>query len=78
MRNQTESVQDTSLRVIPGVSWRVVEVHTFPGARLAVKFMDGMEGEVDMSWLVMSDHAGVFIQLRGPVSFPQPMWDIRG
>jgi hypothetical protein len=33
--------------------------------------MDGMEGEVDMSRLVMSDHAGVFIQLRDPVSFAQ-------
>ena len=71
MRNQTESVQDSSLGVIPRASWRVIEVHTFPGYRLAVKFMDGTEGEVDMSRLVMSDRAGIFIHLRDPALFAQ-------
>ena len=71
MRNQTESVQDSSLGVIPRASWRVVEVHTFPGYRLVVKFIDGTKGEVDMSRLVMSDGAGIFIQLRDPALFAQ-------
>ena len=71
MRNQTASVQDSALGVIPRASWRVVEVHAFPGYRLAVKFIDGTMGEVDMSRLVMSDSAGIFIQLRDPVLFAQ-------
>jgi len=75
MRNQTESVQDSSPGVIPRASWRVVEVHTFPGYRLVVKFIDGTKGEVDMSRLVMSDRAGVFIQLRDPVLFAQAYVD---
>ncbi len=71
MRNQTESIQDSSLGVIPRASWRVVEVHTLPGYRLEVKFVDGTTGEVDMSRLVMSDRAGVFAQLREPAIFAQ-------
>ncbi len=35
---------------------------SLPGYRLAVKFMDGLAGEVDMSQLVMSDTAGIFVQ----------------
>jgi len=33
--------------------------------------MDGAAGEVDMSRLVMSDNAGIFVQLRDPVLFVQ-------
>jgi hypothetical protein len=57
--------------VMPRVPWRVIEVHTFPGYRLEVKFMDGATGEVDMSRLVMSDGAGIFAQLRDPALFAQ-------
>ena len=71
MRNQTESIQDSAPVVIPLAPWRVVEVRAFPGYRLAVKFMDGATGEVDMSRLVMSDSAGVFAQLRDPALFAQ-------
>ena len=71
MRNQTEPIQDSATGVIPRAPWRVVEVHAFPGYRLAVKFMDGTTGEIDMSRLVMSDSAGIFTQLRDPTLFTQ-------
>jgi hypothetical protein len=47
----------------------VVEVQALPDYRLAVKFIDGTSGEVDISRLVMSDSAGVFLQLRDPILF---------
>lgn len=71
MRNQAESRQNSAPGVIPRASWRVIEVHTLPDYRLAVKFMDGTTGEVDLSHLVMSDSAGIFAQLRDPVLFAQ-------
>jgi hypothetical protein len=71
MRNQTESIQDSAPGVIPRAPWRVVEVYAFPGYRLAVKFMDGTTGEIDMSRLVMSDSAGIFARLRDPALFTQ-------
>lgn len=40
-----------------------------PGYRLAVVFMDGTSGEVDLSQLVTGDDAGVFAPLRDPVAF---------
>ena len=71
MRNQTESIQDSAPGVIPRAPWRVVEVRAFPGYRLAVKFMDGATGEVDLSRLVKGENAGIFAQLRDPVLFAQ-------
>ena len=64
MRNQTESTQNSTPGVIPCASWRVVEVHTLPGYRLLVRFVDGTTGGVDLSRLIMSDKAGIFAALR--------------
>jgi hypothetical protein len=47
----------------------VTEVHTLPGYHLVVKFVDGTEGEVDLSQLVLSNKAGVFAALRDPAVF---------
>ena len=71
MRNQTESIQDSASGVIPRAPWRVAELHALPGYRLAVKFMDDVTGEVDMSQLIMSDSAGIFAQLRDTALFAQ-------
>ncbi len=75
MRNQAEPIQDSAPGVIPRAPWRVVEVHTLPGYRLMVKFIDGTAGEVDLSRLVMSDGAGIFAQLRDPVVFARLMYN---
>ena len=69
MRNQAESTQNSTPGVIPCASWRVTEVHTLPGYRLMVKFVDGTKGEVDLSRVVMSDKAGIFAALRAPALF---------
>ena len=69
MRNQAESIQNSASGVIPRAPWRVVDVHPLPGYCLAVKFVDGTAGEVDVSRLVLSESAGIFAQLRDPMVF---------
>ncbi len=51
--------------------WRVVEARPLDGCRLHVRFVDGLEGEVDMSALVRSSTAGVFARLADPFLFAQ-------
>ena len=67
--------KDSPLNVTPPIRprmpWRVVEVQTLPGYRLRVRFIDGLDGTVDMSVLVRSPHAGVFAQLADPTRFAQ-------
>jgi hypothetical protein len=46
--------------VRPAMPWRVVSVEASRGYRLRVRFLDGLEGVVDMSRLVASPNAGVF------------------
>jgi hypothetical protein len=46
-------------------------VVAFSGYRLHVRFLDGLEGTVDMSHLVSSESAGVFAALRDETVFKQ-------
>ncbi len=49
----------------------VAEVNAREGFCLHVRFVDGTEGQVDMSGLVHSSTAGVFAQLADPVRFAE-------
>ena len=49
--------------------WRVVSVEALRGYRLRVRFLDGLEGVVDMSGLVASPNAGVFAALADSEAF---------
>jgi len=51
--------------------WRVVTVEALPGFRLHVRFVDGTEGEADLSALIHSSGAGVFAALADPALFAQ-------
>jgi len=51
--------------------WRAIEVHPLSNFRLRVRFVDGLEGIVDMSALIHSQTAGVFAQLADPFRFAQ-------
>jgi hypothetical protein len=55
--------------VSPNMPWRVASVEALPGYRLRVRFLDGLEGVVDMSALIASSHAGVFSALRDTAAF---------
>ena len=55
--------------VRPVMPWRVASVEALPGYRLRVRFLDRLEGVVDMSALVASPNAGVFAALADHEAF---------
>jgi len=61
--------------VVPSSPWTVREVRALPGFRLAVTFLDGTRGIVDMAGLVGSPAAGVFERLRDLAVFDQVFID---
>ena len=69
MRNQTNPEENLAPGIVPKAPWRITHVQALPGYRLAVQFVDGTAGEVDLSRLVTSEHAGVFSKLRDPALF---------
>jgi Protein of unknown function (DUF2442) len=75
MRNQTTPEENLAPGIVPKAPWRVARVQALPGFRLAVQFVDGTAGEVDLSRLVTSEQAGVFSTLRDPALFAQVFLD---
>lgn len=71
MRIETDPTQDRAPRVEPSMPWRVAEVSPVEGYCLAVRFLDGTAGRVDMSHLVASPQAGVFAALQDSLLFNQ-------
>src|SRR3990172_5511803 len=76
MQRTQDSKSDPTLEGVvpeprPRSPWRVVSVRALPEWRLAVKFMDGTEGEVDMALFIRSRKVlgTVFEPLRNPVFF---------
>jgi len=57
--------------ILPRMPWRVVEVWPLDDFCLHVRFVDGLEGEVNMAMLVRSPTAGVFSELKDPIRFAQ-------
>lgn len=75
MRDKATSEEDLAPGVVPKAPWRLLSVHALPGFCLAVQFVDGTSGEVDLSRLVMSKQGGVFNRLRDPDLFAQVFLD---
>jgi hypothetical protein len=75
MHSQRATQEDRPAEVIPPVRpsapWRVRTVTALPEYRLAVEFMDGLAGIVDLRNLVTSPQAGVFAGLRDRALFDQ-------
>ncbi len=75
MLSQSAPEKDTAATVTPEIRvqmpWRVVAVQALEGFRLKVRFIDALEGEVDMSLLVRSPAAGVFAKLADSDTFAQ-------
>ena len=68
MRDRTDAQADSTAG-IGHVPWIVTHVTVLPGFRLFVRFIDGTEGEVDMSARVRRGDAGVFRELADPSAF---------
>jgi hypothetical protein len=62
-------------REVSSAPWLVTHVTVLPGYRLFVRFIDGTEGEVDMSAQVNSPNAGVFAELADPEAFSKAFND---
>ena len=73
MQPQPVAEEDPAAGVAPAVRpampWRVASVEALPGYRLRVRFLDGLEGVVDMSALIASPNAGVFAALANSEVF---------
>ncbi len=57
--------------ITPTMPWRVQQVDALPDYRLFVRFLDGLEGYVNLKTFLFSDQAGVFIDLRDSGLFAQ-------
>lgn len=75
MSTQAVTKEDIASSVVPTIKitapWRVKAVKVLDGYRLQVCFLDGVEGEVDMSEFVCGLDAGVFAALADPDIFAQ-------
>jgi hypothetical protein len=75
MSTQAVTKEDIASSVVPPIKltapWRVKAVETLDGYRLHVRFIDGLEGEVDMSEFVRAPDAEVFAVLADPDVFAQ-------
>ncbi|MFZ4858068.1 MAG: DUF2442 domain-containing protein [Desulfuromonadaceae bacterium] len=73
MRTESNPEKNSTFDMIPPVNprspWRVAEVTPYPGFRLNVRFLDGLQGWVEMDGLVHSQSAGVFSALADPAFF---------
>lgn len=68
---ETSPQENRAAGVAPSAPWRVTAVSVLPDYRLAVTFVDGTRGIVDLSALVARDDAGIFAPLRDPAIFEQ-------
>ena len=75
MLAQSASEEDSTASVVPPVKpsrpWRVQRVEALPDFVLRVRFLDGLEGEVDLAGLIHSARAGVFGALAIPGKFEE-------
>lgn len=71
MRKESASSKNSAIGIIPSACWRVKEVTPLDDYSLNVKFMDGLQGFVNILQLVNSDKAGVFEALKDKDYFKQ-------
>ena len=71
MRTESDSQKNSAFGIIITAPWRVCKVKCVEDHRLYVQFIDGLEGFVDLTHLIHSEHAGVFKVLRNRSLFRQ-------
>lgn len=69
MRDEADAEDNSTARLRSAVPWTVANVRVLPDYRLAVRFVDGTEGEADVSRLIFGERPGVFERLRDPDIF---------
>ena len=76
MRDEENTPENSSPGINLTMPWRVLAVKALDGYCLEVTFIDGTQGEVDMSKLIFSQNAGVFEALRDTQIFKQVYVDL--
>ena len=76
MSIETTTEDHRTLGVIPAAPWRLKAVNVLPGYWLSVTCNDGTSGIVDMSRLVSSERAGIFLDLKDEQIFSQVRLDL--
>lgn len=75
MFTESTAKQDPASSVVPEVRlrmpWRVGEAIAIDGFQLRVRFLDGLEGTVEMGEWLRSSRSGVFAPLADPALFAQ-------
>lgn len=73
MQQQHATPEDYAADLAPSINpmapWRVEWVEALDQFRLKVRFLDGLQGEIDLSNLIHSPNAGVFTVLADPARF---------
>jgi hypothetical protein len=67
-KNSTSVVEPS---ITPGMPWRVQHFEILHNYRIFVRFLDGLEGYINMKPFLFSDGAGVFTKLRDNEKFSQ-------
>ncbi|HAR33899.1 MAG TPA: DUF2442 domain-containing protein [Desulfobacter sp.] len=65
-KNRTSFVEPP---ITPCMPWRIQQLKVLPDYRLFVRFLDGVEGYVNMKQFLFSDRAGIFSKLRDLETF---------
>ena len=71
MRRESITEENLPAGVVCTSPWRVIKVIPLNNYSLEVEFVDGTQGSVEMSCLIMSDKAGVFSKLKDSKLFNQ-------
>ena len=71
MRTKSTSSKNCTFGIIPTSCWRVMEVTPLDNYCLNVKFLDGLQGLVNILPLISSNKAGVFEALKDKDYFNQ-------
>jgi len=69
MRAKSDTDENRTAPVADRIPWMVIEVRVIGDYQLWVRFADNTAGEVDLSRLVLSSTAGVFVALRDHAVF---------
>lgn len=75
MRIKTNTAENCAPRIVPSAPWRLQKVKPLINYCLAVEFLDGTKGIVDMKELIHSLSAGVFSSLKKVENFNKVFLD---
>lgn len=71
MRKKSVSEKNSAFRIICTAPWRLTKVVPLENYQIAVEFVDGTTGYVDLVARITSTNAGVFANLKDKAVFNQ-------